>query len=132
MIPGKIRKSWLAGRVDSFRFAFRGLGTVMGSQHNFRIHLCITIVVIVAGFFARLSLTEWCIIMLTIALVLSLEAINTALESLVDIISPEYHVAAGKAKDIAAGAVLVAAFTALVIGIIIFGARFIDLLNVNQ
>ncbi len=123
MIPDYKKKSWLNGRIKSFRYAIQGLVTIAGSQQNFRIHLIIAFLVISAGLYSGLSGIEWCIILLTICLVLSLEAINTALEYFTDLLSPEYSDKAGKVKDIAAGSVLIAAIASVCVGLIIFGPR---------
>jgi diacylglycerol kinase len=123
MIRDNKRKSWLAGRINGFRYAIQGLGTIAGSQQNFKIHLIVAALVLSAGLYSGLSGIEWCIIFLTIGMVLSLEAINTALEYFTDLLSPEYSEKAGKVKDIAAGAVLIAAITSVCVGLIIFGPR---------
>lgn len=90
------------------------------SENNARIHLLASIVVISAGIYVELSAYEWLWIALAIALVWILEAINTAIEALVDLASPDFHPLAGKAKDIAAAAVLIASIFAVIVGIIIF------------
>lgn len=90
------------------------------SENNARIHLLASIVVILTGIYVELSAQEWLWIALAIALVWILEAINTAIEALVDLASPDFHPLAGKAKDIAAAAVLIASIFAVIVGIIIF------------
>lgn len=90
------------------------------SENNARIHLLASIVVISTGIYVELSAQEWLWIALAIALVWILEAINTAIEALVDLASPDFHPLAGKAKDIAAAAVLIASIFAVIVGIIIF------------
>lgn len=107
-------------RINSFRYAFRGLADLLRSQVNARIHLAISVGVLLAGFWLGLSRLEWVAVVLCMALVLALEAVNTALEYLTDLVSPGQHPLAGKAKDVAAAAVLVAAFGAAVVGLIIF------------
>lgn len=109
----------------SFSYGFRGIFIVMNGQRNFRIHLLFTVLVIIAGFIFNISSIEWCLLMLTIALVLSLEIINTSIEKLVDLVSPEYNPHAGQIKDIAAGGVLISALMAIVIGLIIFVPKII-------
>ncbi len=114
-------------RTDSFRFAFQGLADVLRSQPNARIHLVITVLVTGAGFYFGLSRLEWVAVTICIALVSGLEALNTALEYLTDLVSPEYHSLAGKAKDAAAAAVLLAALGAVVVGVLIFGPKIREL-----
>lgn len=114
----------LSKRIDSFRYACKGLAELFVSQVNARIHLAAAVVVTVCGFRFHISKMEWIAVVLCIALVMSLEAINTALEYLTDLVSPEYHPLAGKAKDVAAAAVLIAAAGAVVVGLIIFTPKF--------
>ncbi len=90
-----------------------------------KIHVVIGICTIGAGWFFSINTTEWCLVTLSIALVLSAEGFNTAIEHLTDLTSPDYHPLAGKAKDVAAGAVLLAAMGAAIIGIIIFSPYLI-------
>lgn len=105
--------------IQSFGYAFEGILAAF-KQQNMRIHLISTLIVIVAGFLTGLSTMEWLMIILIIALVIGAEMINSAIESVVDIASPEIHPLAKQAKDIAAGAVLIFAITSVVIGLIIF------------
>ena len=107
-------------RANSFGYAFQGLIELFRSQPNARIHLFITVAVIVAGFFFRISHLEWVAVALCISAVIAMEAVNTALEYLTDLVSPDYHPLAGKVKDVAAGAVLVTAIGAAVVGALIF------------
>lgn len=105
--------------LRSFRYAMEGLVTAVHEQ-NFRFHLVSAIIVIMAGFVTGLSIVEWCIIILIIALVIGTELINTAIERAVDLASPEIHPLAKQAKDVAAGAVLVFALASGIIGLLIF------------
>ncbi len=89
-------------------------------QHNAWIHLLVTAVVVVAGFFSQLSRLEWCWVVLAIAIVWTAEALNTAFEFLADAASPSFHPVVRDAKDVAAGAVLITAVAAVIIGAIIF------------
>jgi diacylglycerol kinase (ATP) len=93
------------------------------TQMNARIHLGATIVVVGAGFFYGISRGEWLAIMGAIGLVWTAEGLNTAIEAVVDLVSPGYHELAGRAKDIAAGAVLCATIAAVVIGALVFWPR---------
>jgi len=123
-------KSHIPGRLRSFIFAFNGLKFTVRSQQNFRIHLAAMILVVVAGILTHLCTTEWCIIILACGLVISMEAMNTAIEQLVDLVSPEYRKQAGVVKDVAAAAVLITAVTAVIIGIILFLPKLISI-NLN-
>ena len=93
-----------------------------------RVHLAAILVVIVTGIFLGLTATEWSIISLTIGFVIATEMMNTAIEELVNLISPEKNVKAGKIKDVAAGAVLVAAIVATFVAVYIFGNKIFNLL----
>jgi diacylglycerol kinase len=107
--------------LNSFVYAARGIATAIRDQQNLKIHLLVSIAVVAAGFYFDITNTEWCIVLLTIALVIALEMINSSLENITDLASPDYHPLAGKAKDIAAGAVLFAAVIAVIVGVLVFG-----------
>jgi diacylglycerol kinase (ATP) len=117
--PGKLLKS--------FGFAFKGMGFVIRSQQNFRIHLFVACMVVIAGFFFHITPPEWCIIVLAISMVLAMEILNTAIEKLVDFVSPGFHHQAGIIKDLAAAAVLLTAIGAVIAGIIIFLPKLLSL-----
>jgi diacylglycerol kinase (ATP) len=105
----------------------RGIGTLLRTQTNARIHLAATVVVIGAGFGLEISRMEWALVVAAIGLVWTAEGLNTAIEAAVDLVSPEQHPLAGRAKDVAAGAVLLAALAAAVIGVLVFGPRLLAL-----
>lgn len=107
-------------RIHSFGYALQGIVYFIRTQPNAWIHLTAMVAVICLGFYQKLNLIEWVLIVLTIGLVLSAEAFNTAVEKLTDLVSPEHHPLAGIVKDVAAGAVLITAIAATVIGILIF------------
>lgn len=107
-------------RLASFRFALAGIGTVLKSQHNAWIHLIATGVVVVLGFLLGVDRSVWCWVVVAIVMVWTAEAFNTALEFLADALHPEHHPKVGKAKDAAAGAVLISAIGAAVIGLLVF------------
>lgn len=109
--------------ADSFFYAGRGLIDTLASQRNMKIHLLASIAVIAAGLYFRISSLEWVMLILTIGLVMTLEIINTAIECAVDLITRERQPLARKAKDAAAGAVLLAAGLSVIIGLIIFTPR---------
>jgi len=108
------------GRVRSFRHAIVGIGRMIACQHNAWVHAAATLIVLAAGFVFRVSTADWCWIVLAISIVWTAEALNTAFEFLADAASPDFHPLIRDAKDVAAGAVLVAAIAAAVIGGIIF------------
>lgn len=109
------------GRIRSFGHAFNGMRILLLSQHNAWIHAVATVVVVFAGFYFHLARTEWLWILVAIVSVWTAEAFNTAIEYLTDLASPDFHPLAGKAKDVAAGAVLITAIGAAVMGLMIFG-----------
>lgn len=111
--------------LRSFRVAWDGLTVAMRSDRNLRIHMAATVVVFAAGGWCRLSLLEWSVIVLTIGLVWVAELLNTAIEAVVDLASPEHHELARRAKDVASAAVLIAAVTAVVVGAVVFGPRLL-------
>ncbi len=107
-------------RIKSFYFAGRGIAYMMQSQHNAWIHALGTLMVIALGFICKLQRIDWCIILLAIMAVWTAETLNTALEFLADVTSPNFHPLVAKAKDVAAGAVLITAICAGIIGLIVF------------
>jgi len=107
-------------RIQSFGYALKGIKAVFGKEANMNIHLIMTALVVICGFLFMISPTEWMLCIACFGLVISLEMVNSALENLVDLVSPEKNKLAGKVKDIAAGAVLVAAICAAIVGLIIF------------
>lgn len=114
-------------RIQSFVYAGRGIRLV-GSEPNMRIHVIVAILVVIFGFFFDISITEWISCLLCIGLVFSAEMINTAIENIVDLVSPNYNELAAKAKDIAAGAVLISAIISVIIGLLIFLPKVWNLL----
>lgn len=119
----------LRRRLASFRYAFQGLADLVRSQPNARIHLVVAIAVLSAGGYFGLTRMEWTAVILCMALVFGLEALNTALEYLTDLASPQQHPLAGKAKDAAAAAVLLAAIGAVAVGLLIFLPKILDRLS---
>lgn len=116
------------GRIRSFRYALAGIWRMIHCQHNAWIHAAATCVVLAAGFFLRVSAADWCWIILAVSIVWTAEALNTAFEFLADAASPEFHPLVRDAKDVAAGAVLITALAAAVIGGIIFWPHVAELL----
>jgi diacylglycerol kinase (ATP) len=114
--------------LSSFSNAFSGILLLFRSQANARIELGVTLTVIISGFVFNISSTEWLVILLCIALVLSLEGINTAIEIFADKLHPGFDSEIGKVKDVAAGAVLIASILAAIIGIVIFAPRIFEMI----
>ena len=110
-------------RFHSFRYAVKGIGAAFRSEQNMQLHVLAAVLVVLAGLFFEINKAEWGLIALAIGLVWAMEIMNTAVETVIDLVSPEQHPLAGKAKDLAAGAVLVAAITAVIIGLLIFGPK---------
>lgn len=107
-------------QLRSFGYAWKGICCCIGKEQNLSFHLIATAVVVIAGFTLGITRTEWTVILLCIGVVIAAELFNTAIEKLVDLVSPERHPIAGQVKDIAAGAVLVCAAAAAIIGLVIF------------
>ena len=109
------------GLLASFAFALAGIGYLFRTQRNARIHLAIATIVCLLAAWLRVARVEWAILILTIACVLILEGLNTALEAVVDLASPQIHPLAKIAKDVTAGMVLIAAIAAVIVGLLILG-----------
>lgn len=108
--------------IDSFRYAIHGIASAIHSERNLRIDLSAATLAVIAGAALRLSSIEWYIILILCGLVIAAELFNTAIEKSLDVITKEYNAAIKTVKDIAAGAVLVIAATAAIVGLIIFVA----------
>jgi diacylglycerol kinase (ATP) len=120
------KKFSIPARINSFGFAFKGIAYVLKHEHNAWIHVTAAITAVTLGLILRISLHEWIAVALCIGLVLASEIINSAIEKMVDLISPEQQPKAGLIKDIAAGAVLIASIAALAIGCLVFIPYFIQ------
>ncbi|WP_081867544.1 diacylglycerol kinase family protein [Hymenobacter sp. IS2118] len=112
-------------RVASFGHAVRGVWAALRSEVHLQFHAVATVIVIGLGAYYHLARLEWALVALAVAGVWTAELVNTAIEALTDLASPAYHPLAGKAKDVAAGAVLLAALGALVVGVLVFGPRML-------
>lgn len=127
---GKIsRKFSVRQRMLSFKYAFNGIFLLLKSEHNAWIHAIAAVVTVGAGFYFGITKLEWIAVVLAIAVVFAAEAFNSAIELLVDKISPGYDETAGKIKDLAAGAVLITAIAAAITGMIVFVPHLIKLFN---
>lgn len=107
-------------RILSFKYAFEGIVSALKEEPNLKFHLLIALIVIITGFFLRISQRDWVLVVILIGLVISVELTNTAIEAAVDAFIDKEHPGAKLAKDISAGAVLVVAITAATVGIIVF------------
>ncbi len=116
--------SYIKSRIRSFGYAINGIFFLFRTQANAQIHLLAVVLITALGLWLGLSGTEWCLITLCMGLVIALEAVNTAIEQVVDLASPEHHPLAGKAKDVAAGAVLLSVIFCAVVWGIIFLPKF--------
>jgi diacylglycerol kinase (ATP) len=117
----------MKSRIRSFKYAIQGISQAV-SQPNMQIHLAIAAAVVVAGFILKISRTEWMLVVFAMGLVLSAECMNTAVEKLTDLVSPGHNELAGKVKDMAAGAVLICAAAAAVIGLIVFIPKMVEII----
>ena len=121
------RRFSVRSRRMSFTYAFRGIGWAFRQEHNLWIHTVAAAAAIAFGFVLHISSLEWIVIVLVIAGVFASELFNSAIESLVDLCSPDFDQRAGRIKDISAGAVLIATLGALVTGLIIFIPKLLAL-----
>ncbi len=128
-------KEFVRSRIASFGHAFRGWGHVLKTQRNAWIHAVVATLVFIVSFWLNISVHDWAIIILTVTMVFTAEFINTAIEAVVDLASPQNHPLAKVGKDVGAAAVLIAALAAALIGLLILGpplwARILLLLNRN-
>ena len=117
------------GRIRSFKFAFVGIWTMLKTQHNAWVHACATFGVVASGLFFGVSAAEWCWLVLAVMAVWTAEALNTAFEFLADVASPEFHPLVKNSKDVAAGAVLISAIGAVVIGLLVLGPYALEMIK---
>jgi diacylglycerol kinase (ATP) len=112
---------FLRSRFHSFGHAFRGWWYVLRTQRNAWIHVVVTAIIFVLSFWLRLDARDWAVIVLATGMVFAAEFLNTGIEVVVDLASPQTHPLAKVAKDVGAGAVLIAAITAVLVGLLILG-----------
>ncbi len=115
--------------INSFKYACMGIKSAIKSERNMKIHVLATLIVTALGFILGLDPLEWVACIFSIVIVISSEMLNTALETIVDLVSPNINPLAKKAKDIAAGSVLVMAIGAFLVGLIIFIPKIINILH---
>jgi len=116
-------------RIQSFQYAFEGIGHTLKTQRNAQIHVAVAAVIVLFGLYVRLNLTDWAILTLTMGFVISAEMLNTATEAAMDFATSDFHPQVKIVKDVAAGAVLVAAITAVIVGLLILGPPLFQLLR---
>ena len=121
-------KKKIKSLVNSFGYAFQGIWSSFRTERNMKIHVFIMILVVLLGIFLHISVTEWMICIILFALVIGAELFNTSIEAVVDMISLEKSSQAKLAKDVSAGAVLVFAIASIIVGLIIFVPKIIDIL----
>ena len=121
----KLEQFSVSARIRSVRQALRGIWVMLSTQHNAWIHAVAATAVVGAGIALHVSRGEWLALVLAIMAVWTAEALNTAFESLCDVASPEFHPLVERAKDVAAGAVLISAIGAVAIGLLVFGPRLL-------
>lgn len=116
--------SFFTGRIKSIGFALKGAFKLITTEHSVMVQFTIAILLVIAGFVFEISREEWMMQILAFGLVLGIESLNTAVEKIADFIHPEFHNKIGFIKDIAAGAVLFAAFAAIAVGLLIYVPKF--------
>ena len=112
----------------SFTYAIKGLKYAYRNEQNLAFDVGVSLLVVIAGFLFKVSVSEWALLALTIGMVISLELINTAIEAAVDLVTEDYHPLAKVAKDTSAAAVFICAIASVVVGLIIFLPKVIDLI----
>lgn len=122
-----MKKFSFKARLHSFVNAFRGIAVMIREEHNAWIHCAATVLVVLAGFLTGLSRTEWLAIVFAIGMVLSTEALNSAIERLSDVVQPEQDERIRRVKDLSAGAVLLCAIAAVIVGLVIFLPKWFQL-----
>jgi len=113
----------------SFSYAFQGVKTAFKNEPNLRIHIFFAFSTLIAAAILKFNVFEWILLMMTIFFVIMLELINSVLEALVNIVSPEFNKEAKVAKDVAAAAVLLAAVMSVVVGILLFGPKLLKIIS---
>lgn len=122
----KLKERGIGRLFKSFKYALDGLRYAFKYEQNLLVHIVATVLVIIFGFLFKISLGEWLVLVLIIGMVIATELINTSIEATIDLCTSEIHPLAKVAKDTAASAVLVFAFTAVIIGLIIFVPKIIE------
>jgi diacylglycerol kinase (ATP) len=121
------KNNFLIGRLNGAKYAIKGAFILLKTEASIQVQFSIGIILTFAGFYFGISSTEWMFQIISIGLILSIEALNTAVEEIADFIHPEFHKKIGLIKDIAAGAVFIAATSAIIVGLIIYLPKIIML-----
>ncbi|WP_295335067.1 diacylglycerol kinase [Flavobacterium sp.] len=116
--------SFFSGRLKSVGFAVKGALKLITTEHSVMVQSSLAVLMIIAGFYFKIDRYEWMMQILAFGLVLGVESLNTAVEKIADFIHPEYHERIGFIKDIAAGAVMLAALAAIAVGLLIYVPKF--------
>ena len=124
MIPGS--KSDHPGFRKSFLFAIQGFRTAVVTERNIKVMLAVGALAVAVGLVLQIDLLSWAIILLCCAVVIMAELFNTAVETIVDLVSPEFHPLAGRAKDIAAAAVWFLSFVVAIVGVLVYANAIIS------
>lgn len=118
-------KSFITGRIKSVRYTVIGAHKLITTEHSLMVQSSIAVLLIIAGFYFKISREEWMMQILATGLVLAVEGLNTAVEKICDFVHPEYHERIGFIKDIAGGAVLFAAIASIAVGLLIYVPKFL-------
>ena len=119
----KLKENFFINRMKGMRYAFQGALILLKTEASIQAQFTIGLIMTGAGFYYEITPTEWILQTMAIGIVMSIEALNTAVEEIADFIHPEFHRKIGLIKDIAAGGVFIAAFAAIIIGAIIYIPR---------
>jgi diacylglycerol kinase (ATP) len=119
----------LVARANSFRYAGRGIWTLLRTQHNAWIHAAATLAVCAAAVWLNVSRLDWVLLVLAMGAVWAAEGFNTAIEQLADVVSTEHHAGIGRAKDVAAGAVLLSAIASAIVGVLVLGPPLLEAIS---
>lgn len=123
---------FILSRMNSFRYAFAGMHYILRTQQNTWIHAAISLVVIVLGFWLAIPTLSWALIIVSMGMVWMAECLNTAVETIIDLVSPQQHPLAKISKDVAAAGVLLAALAAVGVGLLVFGPPFIQRISFSN
>ena len=121
--------NFIVKRIKGFKYAAKGAYLLLKNEASIKVQFSIAVIMTVLGFYVQLSVTEWCLQLLAIGLVMSIEGVNSAIEEIADFIHPEYHEKIGRIKDISAGAVFIAATIACILGLVIYLPKILEVVN---
>ena len=124
-----MQKFNLVDRLKSFKYAFSGFRKLIKNEHNARVHLAMTLIVILLGLVLKINSKEWSLIIIAIGIVFITELLNTAIEKLSDFVEPKWNDKIGEIKDYGATAVLIAAIVSFILGSIVFLPRIVELIK---